>query len=47
MSPNPTEVLVEIDIRDISDISEFTMDYSVRCHLKQWYRDPRLQVIKQ
>ena len=44
MSPDPTQVMIEIDILDISDISEYTMDFSMRCHLKHWYQDLRLKV---
>ncbi len=43
-APDATEVLVQLDVHDVYDVSEVNMGFSVRCHLKQWFRDPRLQV---
>ena len=45
MPHKPVELLLEINVEDIYDINDHTMDYSVKYQLKQWYQDERLKVI--
>ena len=41
-----TEVFVNFYVYDIYDISENTMDYSLKCYFRQSWNDPRLKVVQ-